>query len=190
MTARPSLPRKSAASARQVLTKRPPERRTSLVPAAGAALPARRDNNNNNNNNSNAGKNSNNNSNNNNGSSSTTKDTTKDSGPKSTEKVDKEPKEKVDKGRQVAGDRTGTGGGYVKPLNLTGQPVPDDSGGGSGKPTNIRVGVGPGARPLQEPAGGASGLRFDTRTLVINPNPVGLTGRGTVTPLDPNGGRR
>ncbi len=147
--------------------------------------------NNSNSNNSNAGKNSSNNSNdksNNNGSSSTTKDTSS----KSTEKVDKEKptKEKVDKGRQVAGEQTGDKGGTLKPLNLTGQPVPDSSGGGSGSPTNIRVGVGPGARSLQQPAGGAPQLRFNARTLVINPNPVGLTGRGAVTPLDPNGGRR
>jgi hypothetical protein len=138
---------------------------------------------------------SNQNSNQNNGGSSTPKSSSSDTKAEKAP-VEKAPQEKVDKGRQVLGDSPagspGNNGTYMKPLNLTGQPVPGDSrgGSGSGSPTNIRVGVGPGVRPTEQSPGGASQLSLGTRALVINPNPVGLTGRGAVTPIDPSGGRR
>ena len=120
--------------------------------------------------------------------------------PEKGEKPEKEPVDKGGKGRQVADDGAPSGGKApglrLGSLNLTGQPAPDASSSGSGaksSPTHVTGGVGPGARPGDGGVGTAGGsrLRFAGRDLVINPNPVGMSGGGGAhKPIDPYGGRR
>jgi hypothetical protein len=159
-----------------------------------------------NSNSSNSNRSNSNSSNSNRSNSNSSNDSKKsESSPKSNsnegkaDKAEKPAKETTGKGRQAASDSpTGNGAGsgpQQRPggrLDLTGQPVPGDSGGSgaSASPTNIRRGTGPGGRPFEQSSPGGSRLAFDKKGLVINPNPVGLSGRGAVAPIDPNIGRR